>query len=182
VVFECKVSGDPWIVRKAELDDDQRSWRPIASRQLASYLASKESPVPRWIRLDDPTALSLVVGAPNKDEQAYAALSQLVSAAIGWRARHEAEADRPIWVHPILMIDAPLFSLHYDQDGAEALAATAHERLLWSGYHGLSDPVLVDIWTPSYLVEGMELLATALPAIAERIPNQDWRPPGSAGF
>jgi len=183
VIVECKSSPDPWIVRMARFEDDQLRWRPIASDLLADYLM-KDSLIARWFRVSDPTAFEVVAAKEGRkpgEDAAFAALSQVVSSARGTLARQTR--GRAALVYPVIVLDAPLFSLWYDDKGEERLEPIEWARILWSGSNVLPAPVAIDLVTRAVTVARAESIRDSLGAMIELLPaGRSFIRPGAVSF
>jgi hypothetical protein len=145
VVVECKKSKAPWVVRRAELDDDQRSWEPIASKQLKEWLVEHRT-LDAYLSVGTPTGIDVVQTHFKSGEErersdaAYRAVAQVVSAARGLLR----SSKRATLIYPVVVLDAPLLTLNYDDLGEDHLQEWGWDRLLWSG-GDLPHPTAVDI-------------------------------------
>src|ERR1035437_2736629 len=118
VVVECKKSKHPWVVRRAQLDHGQQSWAPIASKLLGAEL-DRHRTLEAYMPLGDPTGIGVVQAFNSSDdaERADAPYRAISQAVAGARAALR-KADGSALVYPVVVLDAPLFTLSYDEDGS----------------------------------------------------------------
>ena len=140
-VVECKHSaGHPWVVLTS--DAVAVDWDPIATQGLASV-----GGVAKCVPLSRPHAFGAVQALDktevDRGDQAYAAMNQAVSGAVGTLRRSQA---RSMLVLPVVVIDAPLFVLRVD-DGKERLEVVDWYRLRWYGAQAFPEATAVDLVT-----------------------------------
>jgi hypothetical protein len=177
VVVECKSSAQPWIVRKTTLDDEQKRWRPIATKLVVNYLANHQT-LDRFL-VGDPTGIEAdAMRNKNGDQNgAHDALAQVVSATLGLLSEHD-----PVYLHPVVVLDGQLFSLWYGDDGIEDLRPSLLERVLWSGGSHSSRPVLIDVVTRDGLAACCSRLKAELEGIERSLPQRSFVAPTAVGF
>ena len=179
VTAECKTTQQPWIVRKAMLDDDQLAWTPIASKRLAEHLVSPAASFRGQLRVSAPTGFDIVT-ASKGDNHAFAALSQLVDAARGVLASRVRRIA--VLVYPVLVLDGPLLELWYDDNGRETLQPVSSERIIWSGSHHSAGAVAIDVWNRDHVLAGAESLRQSLGHIIDYLPpGRSFAPVSAAG-
>jgi hypothetical protein len=146
VAVECKVAPVPWVVRKAELLDEQLTWRAVATASVADFI-SQANQIARF-PLGDPPGFDVVAARTTQkpaEDPAFGAIAQAVMSARG--LVEAAGRERPVLVHPVVVVDGHLFSLSYDADGRDQVRPTTSERIVWSGDSSTQEPVVVDIVT-----------------------------------
>jgi len=154
---ECKSrTTGAWLVRTTSMFRvGTPDWWPICSPELTSYFkevgAIFTGPGPAF---SDPVGFSVVEAAPNEGEAngAYKAISQAVSAAVAIAT--EQPRPVPLIVHPIVVVDAPLFTVNYDDDPPARVAPATFYRVLWSSPL-LERSTAVDLTTRDNLVDNL---------------------------
>lgn len=115
---------------------------------------------------------------PDRADAAYRAIAQAVAGARGALRR----ATRAALIYPVVVLDAPLFTLSYDEDNTEQLNEWGWDRVLWSGVDALQ-PTAVDILTRLDLSGRAQVLHREFEEILKALPaGRDFRRPGAVGF
>jgi len=156
-VIECKKPKAPWVVRlSGDRTLEPTPPGPIATRGLFRLLMEQPNILSTALARQGPTAFSVVqTHADAETNPAFAACNQAIAAAVGY-LRPDLQMHR--LAYPIVVIDAPLFTLAYREDGTEDLVGVEWARLLWSGAHTLGHWTQLDVVT----LAGVEAYAERL--------------------
>jgi hypothetical protein len=134
---ECKRGSDAaWVIRESNpVRPDERRWAPITSQSLEDVLTDRaaeriaeEFKAYREFRPNQHSyAFAVVEATDERNDQAFDAISQAVDAARGWL--------RPVTelalVTPVVVTEAPLFSLVHLVDADEPIQPVKWRRVLW---------------------------------------------------
>jgi hypothetical protein len=132
VVIECKGGGgQPWIVRKATVPYEQLAWHPVGSPSVVAFAKARNE---RPFHVSEPTGIALLSARDKGEEdRAYVALRQLLDAAVGAPTSGFLPSQGAWLVHPVLVVEAPLVTVNYLDDGSEDVSESDRERIVWSG-------------------------------------------------
>jgi hypothetical protein len=104
----------------------------------------------------------------------------VIAAGRSRRPRHAASAaarkssdgsgrQRPEWALPVVAVRGSLFTLGYDDSGAEALRQVVSCRLVWHGADSVDEPTLVDVVTRDHWDTYVRQLAATARGIISRV-------------
>jgi hypothetical protein len=146
-VAECKRSKAPWLVLMTpDRDFSRLPSVPIATAELRRALDGHPVVMLDTLKRPSPIAFNVLQShaEPSNDSNpAFAACSQAVSACIGLID----EGAGHMLAYPVVVIDSPLFSVSYGEDGSELVDEIEWARVLWSGAHDLGGPTQLDVVT-----------------------------------
>lgn len=169
-VVECKRAAKPWIVRQTFIPGPDLEWTPIAKLGVVRALGYQSWIVTRALPFAfDPKGNIgfAVVQASKGEDVAFAALAQAVNAA-GGMLHDLSRYKNPAMALPVVMIDKPLMTLAYDDDGRQHLARVEWSRVLWSG---LDTPTVVDVVTREAFPKYAQNLRYELGQLAQAIED-----------
>ena len=170
--IECKHSSyGAWIVRESDyLPEPHRNWKPLMSRRLEStaggYLDSIRASFPTGRPSSDGDlvwAFSVVEATDEGNDVAFAAISQAVSAAVGWTS----QSRDALLAVPVVVVDGPLFLLVHRTGHDEPIMAIPWRRVLWGG---VADQTIVDVVTAGHVGEYAGALRQAFDFVAAMLP------------
>jgi hypothetical protein len=132
-VVECKRSKAPWLVLTTpDRDFGKQPSVPIATAELRRALDGHPVVMLDTLKRPSPTPFNVLQShaEPSNDSNpAYAACNQAVSSCIGMIE----EGAGHMLAYPVVVTDAPLFSVSYGEDGSEQVDEAEWARVLWSG-------------------------------------------------
>jgi hypothetical protein len=169
VVVECKArTRGAWVVRLAEPAWDDDLWTVISTPGLAQdmeRLAKITTAVLPLARIGDPIPIAVIEAVEAVDrDSAYGAISQAVSAAQGWADRAR---ERTI-VLPVVVVDAPLYTLTFGNDGTTAITEVPFSRVP-APTPTPTGQTAVEIITTTALPERVGRLAAELDWLARKL-------------
>lgn len=170
LIVECKSSPHPWIALTATTPSRalRADWL-IAGGDVQGWLDSEPT---RWTyNVPDPYGFSLVQAfrKPGDADPGYAALSNVVDAALGMQKRFRISSP-PVGVFlPVIVVTAPLFRLGLWADGEEDFQRVPLQRMLWNGSPKRKQMTLVDVVTLDHLPVYASGMAAHLDALAKHL-------------
>jgi hypothetical protein len=181
VVVECKRAKKPWIAVTTDMARENAIGSLVCTSNLQWWFGQNPDAMKAATPVQPPRAYRLVQAHSNPDKDsgydpAYAALSQLLSAAKGVAQNHEARAQ-PAVVLPALVIDQPLYVLSFEDDAVEHLDEAPWVRLLWSGDPALGLTIGVDVVRDGYLAQYAREMRGLLGDLADILQPREgeWR-------
>ena len=147
VVVECKRSPNAWLIRKAELAQDDFQWSPIASVDLAAHLARNWTvTVQAAFPVEQPIAFDVVQAhkKPGGQNPPYEAMQQALDGAAAL-VRNVSQYPAPAFFHAVVVTDAPLYTLTYTAAGDPEILPTDWERVVVGSARSWGAPVAVDL-------------------------------------
>lgn len=153
-------------VRRARIDHKELHWRPIGSDAVVdSLVADAYALHGAFHPFEQPIPFHVVEAAPQ--DGAYAAINQAISGAV---ALKEQAGDAAIVVIPAVLVDGPLFTVTYEDMGAEFVEETDFQRVHWGGSTALGHSTIVVLITRRALEEGASQLRFDVGELAPSVP------------
>lgn len=167
VAVECKYMTAPWVVLTTAHPPE---WRPLCSQWMEQLLRAAHLSAAEWFELGPEVGFSVKTAAKGQDV-AHEALMQATNAASAAALRSSAQAgrQRPEWALPVVVVRGSLFTLGYDDAGAEALRQVRWCRLVWHGADSVDEPTLVDVVTRDHWETYVRQLGETARGITGRI-------------
>lgn len=165
--IECKRGTGAWVVFTSDDPDLRRAaWHPV-HYSMESILQFRPNALSGFLPRPHPTAYKVVEihGKAGESNPAYAACNQAISAA------HGASGVGGVaqLVYPIVVIDAPLFSVTYTANGDESINEVPLARVLWSGSPLVDGPTQIDIVTSGAIESHAKTLRIELGDLYEEL-------------
>jgi hypothetical protein len=173
-VFECKSGkSGAWVVRQTDVHQSDLAIRPIASERLAAFLAAKPNVLRLSFPISRPVGFAVLqVGKSDNRrgdramDPAFDACRQVVSAARGALSLTSGST----FVHPVVVIAAPLYGLTHDANGDERLEARPWARVVFEGER------IVDVVKHDQLRDYLQTLRSEFEELAWVLGQNDWTP------
>lgn len=167
-VFECKAGkSGAWVIRQADIRKSEVGARAIASPRAREFIDAHPTIMRGAFPVSQPVGFSVMV--VGKEKVAWDALQQAVSAAEGALSLTTGST----FVHPVLVIAAPLYGLSYDDQDEQKLTALPWWRVVHSGGE---HPVLVDVVQHESLRDYLVNLRSGFESMIDALSDSDWSP------